>query len=361
VTVGGPADLPGGADPGPNAEDQTTSGAPPSPTEGHRATEPEPEGRPPTGPPGARIFSLDRPAAGLYLAAWLLALAATGAFFIGVVATNPAASAVLFVGGSIAFVLSFGAAAGYQVIARSGRPAGGYRGPSPLIAFGFTVALSSLLAIVLDISPTLSIQQALGFVLALVLVFAGYLITITLLVVRTGAISWAGLIRPSERPSARIIDFSVGALSGLVVVLPLALLGGLLAQALDVQASTSYPTIDSPATAVLMGIGVILVAPVGEELFFRGFALSAWWADLGAASALRRSAFFFAIVHVLNASGATFRDAAGGGLVQFVVIFPLALLLGVLYERRGLASSVGAHMAYNAGVFALALLAGGSL
>lgn len=360
MTDGGPADRPGQADQGPNADQQAGSEAH-SPIEGQRPTDSGPEGRAPTGPPGSRIFSLDRPAAGLYLAAWLLALAATGTFFIGVVATNRTASAVLFVGGSIAFVLSFGAAAGYQVIARSGRPTGGYRGPSPLIAFGFTVALSSLLAIVLDISPALSIQQPPGFVLALVLVFAGYLATITLLVVRTGAISWAGLIRPSARPAVRIVDFAVGAVSGLVVVLPLALLGGLLAQALDVQASTSYPAIDSPTAAVLMGIGVILVAPVGEELFFRGFALSAWWADLGAASALRRSAFFFAIVHVANASGTNFRDAAGGGLVQFVVIFPLAVLLGVLYERRGLASSVGAHMAYNAGVFVLALLAGGSL
>jgi membrane protease YdiL (CAAX protease family) len=360
VTVGGPADPPGEADQGPNAEDRAASGTP-SPTSEQRPTDPGPEGQAPAGPPGARIFSLDRPAAGLYLAAWLLALAAAGAFFIGVVATNPAASAVLFMSGSIAFVLSFGAAAGYQVIARSSRRAGAYRGPSPLIAFGFTVALSSLLAIILDISPALSIQQVPGFVLALILVFAGYQVTITLLVVRTGAISWAGLIRLAERPAVRIVDFTVGALSGLVVVLPLALLGGLLASALDVQASTSYPTIASPTAAVLMGIGVILVAPVGEELFFRGFALSAWWADLGAASALRRSAFFFAVVHIANASGATFRGAAGGGLVQFVVIFPLALLLGVLYERRGLAASVGAHMAYNAGVFALALLAGGSL
>lgn len=315
----------------------------------------------PAGPPGASIFNLDRPAAGLYAAAWFFALVAVGLTVIGILTESAIARGFLILGAFAALGLCFGAAGGYQVVARSARPAGTYRGPSPLIAFGFALALSSLLAVVLDLLPVLAPTSAPGFLVAILVVFVGYVVTLTFLVVRTRALDWRALARLAPGPGRRVVDFAVGAISGLLVVLPLALLGGLLASALDVSSSGRFPEVSTGLAGLLVAVGAVLVAPVGEELFFRGFALSAWWADLGAASALRRSAVFFAFIHVFNATGTTFRDAAGGALIQFVVIFPLALLLGVLYERRGLAASVGAHMAYNAGVLALALLAGGLL
>ena len=315
----------------------------------------------PTGAPGSSIFSLDRPGAGLYAAAWFFAFGTIALIGIGILADAATARAILVLGGFLAMVACFGAAGGYQVIARQDRPAGAYRGPSPLIAFGFAVALSSLLAVLLDLVPILAPSSAPGFLLALAFVLAGYLLTIVLLVIRTGAMAWPGLLRLASDPRRRLSDFVVGAISGLVVVLPLAVLGGLLASALGVSASASdrLPDLSTAPAVVVVGLGVVLVAPFGEELFFRGFAQSAWWQDLGAARALRRGALFFAFVHVFNASGTTFRDAAGGALVQFVVILPLAVLLGLLYERRGLAGSLGAHMAYHAGVLGLALLAGG--
>ena len=317
----------------------------------------------PSGAPGSTIFSLDRPGAGLYAAAWFFAFASIALLGIGILADSPTARAVLVLGGFLALVACFGAAGGYQVIARAGRPPGAYRGPSPLIAFGLAVGLSSVLAVVLDVVPILALTSAPGFLLALAFVLVGYLLTITLLVVRTGALAWPDLLRLAAQPRRRVIDFVAGAVSGLVVVLPLAVLGGLLASAVGVSASAGdrLPDLSTAPSAMVVALGVVLVAPLGEELFFRGFAQSAWWADLGAGRALRRSAVFFAFVHVFNATGVTFRDAAGGALVQFVVILPLAFLLGLLYERRGLAGSLGAHMAYNAGVLGLALVAGGAL
>lgn len=315
----------------------------------------------PEGPPGARIFSLDRPAPGLYLAAWVLALAATGLLAVGVQTGNATARAILILAGFIGFALAFGAGGGYQVIARSSRPAGAYRGPSPVIGFGFAVAVSSTLALLFDLSGVLAIQTPAGFFVGLLLVLAGYLATVTLLAVRTGVMTWADLAGSSRAAGRGALDFLVGVASGLVVVLPLAVLAGLLASALGVQGGDRIPSVASGADAAFVVLGVVLVAPIGEELFFRGFALNAWRADLGSLSALRRSSVFFALVHIANASGRTFGEALRGASVQFLVILPLAFLLGILYERRGLAASIGAHMAYNGGLLAVAILASRAL
>ncbi|HEX5466250.1 MAG TPA: type II CAAX endopeptidase family protein [Candidatus Limnocylindrales bacterium] len=316
---------------------------------------------PSDGPPGGSIFNLDRPGAGLYLAAWFFAAVAFGLIVIALLADSATARGLLALAGFVALVLCFGSAGGYQIVARARRPVGAYRGPSPLIAFGFAVALSSLLAVLLDVVPVLDPSTALGFLVGLLFVFAGYFVALLLLVVRAGVFRWRGLARLAADPGRRVADFLVGAGSGLVAVLPLAFLGGLLANALDISAGDRFPDVSTGLALALVVVSVVLVAPLGEELFFRGFALSAWWADLGPGVALRRSAVFFAFVHVFNASGTTFREAAGGALIQFVVIFPMAVLLGILYERRGLAASFGAHMAYNAGVLGLALLATGTL
>ena len=53
-----------------------------------------------------------------------------------------------------------------------------------------------------------------------------------------------------------------------------------------------------------MVLGAAVVAPIAEEIFFRGFALSAWQRDLGPRPALVRSALFFALVHIANVGAA---------------------------------------------------------
>ena len=94
-------------------------------------------------------------------------------------------------------------------------------------------------------------------------------------------------------------------------------------------------------------LAAAVVAPIGEEAFFRGFALTAWWRDLGPRSALIRSALFFAVVHILNIEVAP--DQAGTGLAQallaFLVILPLGVVLGLAVPAAG--HGGGHHRAHH--------------
>ena len=137
---------------------------------------------------------------------------------------------------------------------------------------------------------------------------------------------------------------------GLLALVVSALLGG-------VQAPDILPTSRAPLDVALIAIATVVIAPVGEELFFRGFSLTAWWRDLGPRSALIRSAIFFAVVHILNVTA----DDFGTGLRQVILvvaqILPLAFVLGWLFIRRGIGASIAGHVTYNAVVLIAALSA----
>jgi hypothetical protein len=119
----------------------------------------------------------------------------------------------------------------------------------------------------------------------------------------------------------------------------------------DVQAPDIVPQSRTSLDVVFLAIATILVAPIGEELFFRGFALTAWWRDLGPRSAIIRSAVFFGIVHIANISSVDFATGFRQVILVLVNILPLGLLLGWLFVRRGIAASIAAHATYNAFIF----------
>lgn len=97
-----------------------------------------------------------------------------------------------------------------------------------------------------------------------------------------------------------------------------------------------------PARAVL-GVVTILLAPVGEELLFRGI-LYPWIKQAGFPRlALWGTCGFFAAIHV--------------NLMIFVPLFVLALLLTLLYERtNNLLAPIAAHSVFNALGFVLLCL-----
>jgi membrane protease YdiL (CAAX protease family) len=309
---------------------------------------------------GGGVFSLEgRAAPGLYLLAWLLCGAGIALAFIGINA-GPGVRVPFLLAGLMCLALGLASAAGYQVLARSGRAAGAYRGPSPVLAF----ALAAIIGLVLN--GLLLGQLALfdpaapaGLLVGLLGVGVGYLATIVLFVVRTGALHWSEMGWPSGR--ARLARLSRDALFGVVVtvpaVLPVLLLAGLLATLIGVAPTDRIPLVATRLDALLVVAAFVLVAPVGEELFFRGFAQSAWQRDLGPRVALIRAAFFFAFVHILNQTGTSFAGAAGEALLQFAVILPLGFILGWAFQRHGIAASIAGHVAYNGTLLLLAALA----
>ena len=91
------------------------------------------------------------------------------------------------------------------------------------------------------------------------------------------------------------------------------------------------------------GVSAILVAPVGEELFFRGFLFGALRRRFGLRIAAVASAVPFALVHF------------------YVLLMPLLLVFGIVlayvYERRGsIFASIAAHAAFNVVGFLFYLL-----
>lgn len=100
--------------------------------------------------------------------------------------------------------------------------------------------------------------------------------------------------------------------------------------------------------AALLGLVAIIgvIGPIAEEVFFRGFAYTAFKRRFGGAWAVPLSAFVFAVMH--------------GNPVGLIPIFMVGLVLAVLFQRSGsLAAPIGLHCANNSVVVVMYLLAPG--
>jgi membrane protease YdiL (CAAX protease family) len=95
-------------------------------------------------------------------------------------------------------------------------------------------------------------------------------------------------------------------------------------------------------------VAAAIMAPIGEETFFRGFATTAWTRSVSIRAGILRAAIFFAAVHVLTVGGTDFADAAGRALFAFTTRLPVAIVLGVLFVRRGsLVAPIALHATFN--------------
>lgn len=361
-------DVPVDAPPAPPDPDDPSPGDPDAPTPAWAEAggpfaglaDPPP---PPAGPPGGKVFTLeDRPAPALYLLAWLLT--GTGAamlLFSTQAPPSPGRTLVLLVA-LLLLGTGFAAGAGYQVVARRTRPVTAYRGPAPVLVFGLVVVLSALGSGLLG-AVGLAPESAAGFLIGLLVVALGYLLGVTAFVVRTDALTWTEMGWPAAGPGrmrGALAALVTGAVATLVAAPAVAVVANLVGLLIGSEAPQILPPARDVTDRILIALAVAVVAPVGEEIFFRGFALAAWARDLPVRSALLRSAVFFAVVHIANISAVTFADGAKQALLQLLVILPLGLLLGWLYLRRGILAAIGGHVAWNALILGLTLVRSGS-
>ncbi|HUG47118.1 MAG TPA: type II CAAX endopeptidase family protein [Candidatus Limnocylindria bacterium] len=337
-----------------------SAGPPGSPSEPTPGPEPpEPPGPPvPPGPPGSSTFSLDnRPAPGLYLAAWVASGLGVAVLFVASLAQAPARG-LLLLGGLGLLLLGLSAAAGYQLVARRSRPPGAYHGPSPLILFGIWFGLVNLGAIGLLIMGLEGLDEAGPFLAGVGIQTVAYVLVVWLFVVRGGALSWPEMGLPGRTEARRVLVDAAFAASLMLPVTLLALVvGGLVAQVLDARPPTVVPTPESTPELLAVLLAVAILAPIGEELFFRGFALTAWLRDLGPRAALVRSSVFFAVIHIVGVESTTFGEGLRQALVMMSVYLPLGFLLGWLFLRRGLVAATVAHVTYNGILVVLLALA----
>ncbi len=103
------------------------------------------------------------------------------------------------------------------------------------------------------------------------------------------------------------------------------------------------PVDPAPLHVVLGAAAVVIAAPLGEEVFFRGFLFGSLRGRMGFAPAAAISAAIFAIFHISP--------------LLVVLMFFVGLALAWLYERRGsLIAPIGAHAMFNVIGYTLLLM-----
>lgn len=313
---------------------------------------------PPVEPPrlGAGTFTIEgRSAPGLFVVGWLASIVGLVAVVVALLAGQTLAATVLLVIGMLSLAIGLVAGAGSQGIERRARAGAEadrrYTGPSPFLVFAASIPVTGLIVIgagVLFDLVGVSVDGPLAR-LASVAISAGvYIALIRLLVVDAGALSWSGMgiHRSAGRAIAELATGALWAAPVIVATLPVA---WLVTQLVPVT-----PTSPLPPTGETVGLAINLlagaiVAPIGEELLFRGFATTAWARDIGQRRGLIRGALFFAAVHVLTISGDSAGSAMGLALVAFATRIPVALALGWLFvRRRTIWAPIGLHATFNA-------------
>ena len=324
-------------------------------------TEPIPPPAPPSPRPGGSTFTIEgRAAPGLFVVGWLasvlgLAIAVAGAF-------GGSTLLVYFVGPGL---LSLGliAAAGNQALERRARGAA-YAGPSPVLVFAATVAVTyfvgALLGLVLDallqatgseIWPPLG--QLIGGALT-ALIFMG---VIRLAVVGTGALSWAEMgVRRFDRRA--FDDLVAGAALALPVIGLTLIVAAVLVTVFGVVSPSPLPPTGEIGGLLVQLVVGALIAPVAEELLFRGFAVTAWARVAGPTRAIFRAGLLFAVAHVIGIQATDFNQAIGLLAVGAGTRLPVAWVLGWVFVRRGsIWAPIGLHAAFNGALLLLAHLA----
>ena len=249
-------------------------------------------------------------------------------------------------------------------------PAVGWRGPGPLAIFWTTIPwalLAQLLvaALLTAIGAAAALSTPIG---TLALAAASNLATILiigLVVVGSGAVSWRDLIVATRAASPKALrtpdrrgGFAGDLFWGIALALPILSAAGLFAALVmngtGVRAPAVLPPTVNATDLVANALTAGLIAPIGEELLYRGVIAQAWARQSSARRAILFSAIVFAFAHTLTIGGTSVTDAASVAAVAFLVRLPLGIALGWLWiRRRSLVATIALHAVYNLAIVAL--------
>jgi membrane protease YdiL (CAAX protease family) len=250
--------------------------------------------------------------------------------------------------GAAAFVAGLVYIALRQIRVRSYLPPERYRGPAVLVLVLLVLAVALLLTAPFgDDATALVLGEGeltiLGSVVILVASQVGMLLISWLLVFRPRAL--AGLPLPPGSNAAGAVLSGVG--WGVVATIGASLLGAavlFVLESLGIEAGpqTAEQAISriDPWLAVL---AVVILAPIAEEVFFRGVVFNALLREAGSRWAYIGSAALFAVIHLEP--------------VAMLPLFALGLALAWVYQRtRNLLAPIAMHATVNGIAVALVLL-----
>ena len=291
-----------------------------------------------------------RQAPGLFVAGWIASLIGGSAAFVGLLSGQNLAGALLFVAGLALVLPGLVLLGGSQAIER--RQAGlRYAGPSPIVTFLAVVAGWYLAAVAIATPLQVAGLDLTGPAVALLGVSIQALVVVgilRLMVVGSGALSWhdMGVRRPD---AAALRDLAWGAVFAAPVVLVTGVVVYGLVTVIGQQPASPLPPTGSAGGLAINLLAGAVIAPLYEELFFRGFTLTAWLRMTTVRAAIIRSAILFALVHAIDQTGSTFAAALGVAVVAAAARLPVAIVLGWVFEqRKSLWASIGLHATFNA-------------
>ena len=312
---------------------------------------PEETGTPPTRP-GTSTFTIEgRSAPGLFVVGWLATLVGLGCIAIAILSGGTDAARILLIAGLIPLAIGLIAGAGSQGIERRVRARLPYVGPSPFLVLAASVPVSVLALLIVSVPLSLvgvPLDGPFGALLSVSIQAVVYVGLVRLLVVDVGALDWAamGIRRLDGRAVAAILG---GALWAVPVIFVTGILASILFVLVPVQPASPLPPTGTAIGIFLSLVAGVLVAPLGEEILFRGFATTAWVRGRGMIGGVVLGAIVFAFAHIITVSGATAGEAFQQAFVAFVARLPIALSLGWLFVRRGtIWASFGLHATFNA-------------
>jgi membrane protease YdiL (CAAX protease family) len=325
------------------------------------APEPDPAARPVAEPAAAVLglfrFSLEgRRTPALFLAGWLAAMVGGGVAVVGILAAGGGAAAPLFFGGLAVLAVGLILLAGAQSSERT--TAGlAWAGPSPVLVFAACVAASLVMSVVVGAPlAALGVELAVPVrnLVAVTLQALVFLTVVHVTCVSTGALD-ARAIGLAVPGSVAMRELVAGAAWAVPVIFASAALAAVLVPLVGVAPDSPLPPTGSPGGLALNLLAGALIAPVAEEVVFRGVAVSAWARMAGPTAAIVRSSLLFALAHVLVIGADTFGEAAALAFVGAAARLPVAVALAWLYLRRGsLWAPIGLHVGFNAVLLVLA-------
>ncbi len=243
-------------------------------------------------------------------------------------------------------------------------PEWSWRGPGPVAVFWSVLPLAILAPtpLLLLAAPLGGFEQldpavtTLGIALS---INVATTLIVALTVVGTGAARWGEIfgqhriaspnLPAADRRGGALGDVAWGIALTVPIVVAAAAFSALLIQGTGAVPESPLPPSVNSSALLLNLISAALIAPIGEEILYRGVITQAWGRQSGARRAIIFSAIVFALAHTLNIGGESIGDALVVAAVAFAARLPLGIALGWLWIRRqALLATITLHAAYNA-------------
>lgn len=233
------------------------------------------------------------------------------------------------------------------LIVRAALPPGRYRGPAIFVLLMLAIILGAAVSL---IAASTAVALFSGGELSV----GGTLVQLTSTQVGLLAVTGGLVVLPRTLAGFRLLPSSHlwrSVAIGLALAIPawagVTLLANLSATVLEAlglpRENGVVSTVMERGDPTVLVLAVVLVAPIAEELFFRGVVFNAWEREHGTRAAVFGSAGLFAFIH--------------GSLVQLLPIFVLGVGLAQLYRStRSLPAVMAMHAGFNAVTVAIVLL-----